>query len=235
MAIAVISSASVHPVAASSSVELPLTIPDANAVIFLSVSQDATADQNFAPIWDSTTANSSFTLIAERGSSARYMGTYYLVNPTTGTHVVLVNGVSTIVSHGGLAAAYSGVSNATPYDTGTISAVAVAAGASTGIESTAIPSAVGDLVLSFLTVNSTSGAVLAPGVGGTVRAVSTGSGSFMGFALAEWAGAATVASTWSWPSTATTDQTFISFNVNADGGAATPVRMATRSLLGVGR
>ena len=236
MAIAIVSTGTGGGAVNSSGFDITLTIPDPGAVILAGICVDSVSNINPTATWDSSGASSALTMITERFSSAQYISAWYLINPTTGTHSITVASISTAtVAKAGVAVAYSGVDSTTPYDVATLSADANVSGSS-GLESTAVPSEVGDVVLSFCDVNSTVGSGILARNSGTVLGFSTISNN-IGMAMAEWPGAATVNSTWGWGSTTGAANAHVTLNINAAaaGGASPSLRPSRRMMGMVGR
>lgn len=215
----------------------PITISDTGTVIVGFVSAGVANLTFFSGMfWDSTTLNSTFTqIVSDSAATGRSYRAFYLTNPTAGTHSVRVAYTANAAPMAAVVGVYTGIDDSGAVDTATIS---TGMGDSTGVASTAIPSATGDLVIGFCGVQSESTGSIVAGDGGTDRVdgEADASGNLIGVALADWAGAATVASSFSWGNPSHEYGT-VSFNINAGaggGGGGGSVRLRHRTLLGVG-
>jgi hypothetical protein len=228
MAIAIVSTGTGAGAGPSSAFDVPLTVADPGAVILAAFGVDGNINVSPTVVWDSTTANSSFTLLAT--STGRVCKVYQLIDPSTGAHSITFSGLSTTADKVGAGVVFSGVDSTTPTDAATASTVS---GTSTTAVSTAIPSATGDLIYSAICINIASSSQVSAGNSGTLLTNSTTIA--VSLVTSYQAGDTAVASSYTW-STLSALFGLVSINVNAAGGAAAVrYRPPSRSLMGVGR
>lgn len=231
MAIAIASTRGTSAIISATSATVQLTVADANSWLAVGIGQESSVAQTSVAIWDSTTANSSLSILSESASTGLTMRVFALFNPSTGTHVVLCNGLSSAVRKGLVGVVVTGLDSTTPVDTGTISVVN---GVSTATTSTAIPSAAGDLLLSFINIDDANSSVVVVGSSGSTLAFSDNADGTMRVLLAQVPGDATVAVPWNWASAGAYGS--VTMNLNASGAAAaTPFYVARRGMMGLGR
>lgn len=197
----------------ATSFDVVCTVSGANKVLYAFVTRDSTGDPGTpTAVWDSAGANQSMTLVQEGSGTSRYLAMFRLVAPTDGTAKNVTIGGMTALDNIGICLALEGVDQATPDDT------VVADNNTTGTsDSNTVTSAVGNLVVSVITVNNQNTAGLAGDGGGGTEYEASGNGG-IGMGLQIEAGAASVDSDWSW--TSNSDWRHWAFDVNAASGAA---------------
>jgi hypothetical protein len=191
-------------------------VAGSDRVMYVGIGVDAASDFNGI---SGARDGQSFTFLTPELSTGRYLTVARLIAPNTGSADLVISGLPGGGNQNVVAINFTGVDQTTPEDTSVTSSNTTGSSTSTG----AMTSAVGDLVLDFIHVDTDVTASLAVGAGTRPANGTTAAALGSTAAVSYEAGAASVTKQWTWTANRAHSHFVLNLNAAGGGGGSTAV------------